>query len=97
MGEDECPICHRVMQLTRHHLIPRSTHEHFRKHPHPTVNDLYVDVYLCRQCHSAVHRFQNEMTLAQEFYSLELLLAAEGIQRWGEYAKRLRVPLRWAQ
>merc|ERR1712070_782319 len=24
VGEDECPICHRVMQLTRHHLVPRS-------------------------------------------------------------------------
>ena len=49
--EDECPLCGRVMQLTRHHLIPRSTHDHFKKHPHHAVSDLFVDVYLCRQCH----------------------------------------------
>jgi len=36
---------------------------------------------ICRYCHSAVHRLYDEMTLAKQFYSLELLLADPAVQR----------------
>ena len=59
--------------------------------------DLYVDLYLCRQCHSALHRFKDEMTLAKEYYNLDLIMAAPDMQRFGAYAAAQRVPLQWAR
>jgi hypothetical protein len=38
-------------------------------------------IMVCRFCHNAIHRLYDEMTLAKQFASLELLLADEAVQR----------------
>jgi len=76
-----CQLCRCARPLTFHHLIPRKMHrrKHFRIHY--SREQLNGGIMICRYCHSAVHRLYDEMTLAKQFYSLELLLADPAVQR----------------
>ncbi|CAG7852748.1 SubName: Full=Uncharacterized protein {ECO:0000313/EMBL:CCA74432.1} [Serendipita indica DSM 11827] len=87
---ENCEICHRDVPLTYHHLIPRSTHDKvLRRKWHPPEM-LNVVAWLCRPCHTAVHRSAPNEDLARYYYSVELLMERESIQRWAQYASRQR-------
>ncbi|PFH47855.1 hypothetical protein AMATHDRAFT_151078 [Amanita thiersii Skay4041] len=86
----ECELCEREVPLTYHHLIPRSTHAKVLKrkwHPESMLNSV---AWLCRPCHSAVHHVARNEELAKDYYTLELLLQREDIQRWRKYASKQR-------
>jgi hypothetical protein len=86
----ECEICTRNVPLTYHHLIPRSTHTKVLKrkwHPETRLNSV---AWLCRHCHSAVHKTASNEDLAREYYTVELLLQVESLQRWAAWASRQR-------
>ncbi|KAI0740001.1 hypothetical protein C8Q80DRAFT_1111775 [Daedaleopsis nitida] len=90
----ECEICEREVPLTYHHLIPREVHDKVRKkkwHPEAMLNSV---AWLCRPCHSAVHHVASNEVLAREFYTLDLLLAREDIQKWKKYAAKQRFGVR---
>ncbi|CAZ83723.1 unnamed protein product [Tuber melanosporum] len=79
---DACEICERVgVGITYHHLIPKSTHAKVIKRKwHPEVM-LDSVAWLCRPCHSTVHRCASNEVLAREYYTVALLLEREDIQR----------------
>ncbi|KAH6879695.1 hypothetical protein BKA70DRAFT_1345035 [Coprinopsis sp. MPI-PUGE-AT-0042] len=84
----ECEICERQVGLSYHHLIPRSTHAKVLKkgwHPESMINKV---AWLCRACHSAVHRVASNDDLARYYHTVELLLEREDIQRWRAYAAK---------
>ncbi|KAJ7659205.1 hypothetical protein DFH06DRAFT_1406265 [Mycena polygramma] len=84
----ECEICEREIPLTYHHLIPRSVHAKAMKkkwHPPSMLNSV---AWLCRPCHTVVHH------LAQNYYSVNLLLQRDDIQRWGKYSSKQRFGVR---
>ncbi|VDB84222.1 unnamed protein product [Peniophora sp. CBMAI 1063] len=86
----ECELCDRTVPLTYHHLIPRSTHTKVKKkgwHPESMLNSV---AWLCRPCHSTVHHVADNEELAKSFYTLDLLLEREDIQRWRKYAAKQR-------
>ncbi|KZV74127.1 hypothetical protein PENSPDRAFT_573500 [Peniophora sp. CONT] len=86
----ECELCDRTVPLTYHHLIPRSTHVKVKKkgwHPESMLNSV---AWLCRPCHSAVHHVASNEELAKNYYTLDLLLEREDIQRWRKYAAKQR-------
>jgi predicted HNH restriction endonuclease len=61
----------------------------FKKHYDRT--QLQAGIMVCRLCHKAIHRFYDEMTLAKQYYSQELLLTSEPIQQhilWASKQKR---------
>ncbi|KAJ6617350.1 hypothetical protein B0H10DRAFT_1797556 [Mycena sp. CBHHK59/15] len=90
----ECEICEREIPLTYHHLIPRSTHSKAVKkkwHPNSMLNSV---AWLCRPCHTVVHHVATNEELAQYYYSVELLLQRDDIQRWGRYASKQRFGVR---
>ncbi|TFK59697.1 hypothetical protein BDN72DRAFT_780386 [Pluteus cervinus] len=90
----ECEICEREVPLTYHHLIPRSTHTKVLKkgwHPESQINSV---AWLCRPCHSYVHHVTNNEDLAINFYTVELLLGREDIQKWKGYAAKQRFGVR---
>ncbi|KAJ7641111.1 hypothetical protein FB45DRAFT_825279 [Roridomyces roridus] len=92
-GKD-CEICEREIPLTYHHLIPRSTHAKALKkkwHPESMLN---VVAWLCRPCHTMVHSVATNEDLAQNYYSVALLLEREDVQRWGRYASKQRYGVR---
>ncbi|KAF4588059.1 hypothetical protein EYR38_010020 [Pleurotus pulmonarius] len=90
----ECEICERQVPLTYHHLIPRSTHAKVLKrkwHPQSMLNSV---AWICRPCHNVVHSVARGEDLAQNYYTVELLLAREDIQKWRRYAAKQRYGVR---
>lgn len=86
---EECEICERSwVRLTYHHLIPRSVHAKVLKkkwHPESMLNSV---AWLCRPCHSAVHHVASNEDLARFFYTVDLLLERDDMQKWRKYASR---------
>jgi hypothetical protein len=70
-----CATCGREMPLTFHHLVPKSQHKRTwcRKAFDRETRQRGIDV--CRDCHSAFHRFASESELARRYATLEALLA----------------------
>ena len=89
-GEGECVLCERDMPLTFHHLIPRTTHKKMLKRTQLTKKELNQGIMVCRPCHSAIHRFIDEETMALQYNTLERLLEHERVQSWIPYAARLK-------
>ncbi|KAF7313168.1 hypothetical protein MKEN_01003100 [Mycena kentingensis (nom. inval.)] len=87
---EECEICERRVPLTYHHLIPRSVQAKALKKRWHTESRINAVAWLCRPCHTAVHQVASNIELAQHFYTVELLLEREDIQRWGKYASKQR-------
>ncbi|RUS21283.1 hypothetical protein BC937DRAFT_93108 [Endogone sp. FLAS-F59071] len=88
----DCEMCLRPMPLTFHHLIPKMTHKKMVKRGVVTKEEaLTRGAYLCRPCHSAVHRTFPHMELALHYDTVEKLMKDEKIQKWVQYAEKQRV------
>jgi len=89
-----CELCKCKRRLTFHHLIPKETHHRFVGNSLPAGLDgeptrIFLGSYganLCRPCHSQVHRFAPNLTLAKHFNTVEKLLQQPYIERWVQYA-----------
>jgi len=83
-----CATCGRTMPLTFHHLVPRSQHKRSwcRKQFDRDARQQGIDV--CRDCHSAFHRFATEVELARRYHTVEALLAHEDIGRFVRWVSR---------
>jgi hypothetical protein len=46
--------------------------------------------WLCRSCHSFVHRMASNEELAKEWYTVEKILERADAQDWAHWASRLR-------
>ncbi|KAF2175600.1 hypothetical protein K469DRAFT_646988 [Zopfia rhizophila CBS 207.26] len=87
----ECELCHRSwIPLTYHHLIPKSTHERVSKRGWHAEDKLNSVAWLCRACHSFVHRVESNEELARYWYSVELLESREDVQQWVKWVGRVR-------
>jgi len=93
-GVGGCLMCEREMPLTRHHLIPRMVHsdKHYKKHF--SREQLHKTVLICRPCHSAIHSFIDERTMAREYNTLEVLLQHEAVQKWIPYASKQKTRIK---
>lgn len=70
----ECELCQRSwIPLTYHHLIPKSTHERVLKRRWHSEEMLNSVAWLCRACHSFVHRMASNEELAKTYYTMELI------------------------
>ncbi|KZL72078.1 YisB protein [Colletotrichum incanum] len=86
-----CELCGRDwIGLTYHHLIPRMVHDKVVKRGWHREEELNNVAWLCRLCHSFVHRFAGHEDLARYYYTVELLLEQEEIVRFAQYASRVR-------
>jgi hypothetical protein len=71
----ECELCQRDwVPLTYHHLIPKSTHDRVMKRGWHDEDKLNSVAWLCRACHSFVHRLASNEELARKYYTVELLM-----------------------
>ncbi|KAF7191555.1 hypothetical protein HII31_07057 [Pseudocercospora fuligena] len=88
---DGCEICEREhLPLTYHHLIPRAVHAKAVKRGWHKEWELQKVAWLCRACHSFVHKIASNQMLAKELYSVELLVEREDVQRWAMWVGRVR-------
>lgn len=86
-----CPLCLRKSGLTFHHLIPRKLHrrDHFKKHY--SKQELNKGINICRKCHSGIHNFYDEMTLAKELNSLALIQSDAALSRHFKWVGKQRI------
>ncbi|KAM5351773.1 hypothetical protein ACJ41O_004496 [Fusarium nematophilum] len=88
---DACEICERSwINLSYHHLIPRFVHDKAVKRGWHRKEDLQNVAWLCGACHRFVHHFKNHEELARDYYTVELLLEEEEVQRWAAWVGKLR-------
>lgn len=88
---DACEICERDwIPLSYHHLIPRSVHAKVLKkgwHDEWMLNSV---AWLCRACHSFVHRMASNEELAKEWFTIDRILEREDVQEWAKWVGRVR-------
>jgi hypothetical protein len=88
---DACEICDRDwIPLSYHHLIPREVHAKVLKrgwHEEWMLNSV---AWLCRACHSFVHRMASNEELAREYYTVERILERDDVQDWAKWVRRVR-------
>lgn len=88
---DGCEICDREqLPLTYHHLIPRQMHAKAVKRGWHGEWELAKVAWLCRACHSFVHKIATNEELAKEFYSVELLMEREDVAKWAAWVGKIR-------
>jgi hypothetical protein len=89
--DNACELCSREhLPLTYHHLIPRSTHARCIKrgwHPESELNNV---AWLCRACHSFVHRIASNEELARGFFTMEKLRKREEVEGWVKWVGGVR-------
>ena len=97
--DNVCELCERIMPLTIHHLIPRSTHAYFLKHPSAVSDTVRPQVTkqsllehqsrICRPCHTQIHRLIPEhRELGTRYNTIEKLIEREDVMAWLHYARR---------
>lgn len=81
MKPEQCQLCQRRVALTFHHLIPRKVHRRARFRKNYDKAFLNGGIWICRKCHRGIHKLYDEMTLAQEFSTLQRLQEDEKIHK----------------
>ncbi|CAG8409595.1 unnamed protein product [Penicillium salamii] len=88
---EACEICERDwIPLSYHHLIPRGVHAKVLKrgwHDEWTLNSV---AWLCRACHSFVHRMASNEELAREWFTIERICEREDVMDWAKWVGRVR-------
>jgi hypothetical protein len=83
-----CEVCERkVKGLTRHHVYPRETHNHMSKKG-LSPSELNTTAHMCRMCHSTVHKFFTNRQLAEDLFSVDLLLADARFLKYAMWASK---------
>ena len=93
---DVCCVCKRLAPLTWHHLIPKCTHNEYLK-THSDATRLFCNtlgIWICRQCHSAIHGMYTNKELMKSYWKLEMLMESPKVQKWIRYVSRKRVSSR---
>ena len=82
------------MPLTYHHLIPKSVHERVKKRGWHDEEKLNSVAWLCRACHSFVHRLTSNEGLARYFYTVDLIREG-GVGGDEEKAQEVDAWIKW--
>lgn len=85
-GKGRCALCGRAAPLTRHHLIPKTLHRkprYRKRHDRAYLNTAVL--WVCRPCHSHLHRTLTERELADQYASRAALLEHPDIRAFAEW------------
>ena len=86
-----CELCDRSwIPLTQHHLVPRKVADKAVKRGWVGESETKNLAWLCRACHSFVHRSLSHEELAQSFRSVESLLEREDVRKFAHWIGRVR-------
>lgn len=86
-----CEICERDwIPLTYHHLIPKAVHAKVLKRGWHDEQQLNSVAWLCRACHSFVHKMASNEELAREWYTVDLICSREDAQKWAQWVRNIR-------
>lgn len=74
-----CELCNRDIELTKHHLIPKSKNGD---------SDDSNYIYLCKDCHSQIHLLYPNTYLRDFLNTRELILADDQLIKFAKFAKK---------
>ena len=84
-----CELCGRAgLEITRHHLIPRTRHKNKRNKKtfdREDVRSRLAD--LCRPCHKFVHSVLTEKELESAYNTMEQLAAHPEIRKFADWIR----------
>ncbi|EDU49270.1 hypothetical protein PtrSN002B_009276 [Pyrenophora tritici-repentis] len=90
-----CELCSRDwVPLTYHHLIPKQAHARVLKRGWHTEDKLNSVAWLCRACHSFVHRLAGNEELAKSYYTVDLIKDG-GIEEDADKRAEVEGWMRW--
>ena len=86
-----CEICERdYIPLTYHHLIPRGVHAKVLKRGWHEKHVLNSVAWLCRACHSFIHRMACNEELARHWYTIERICERDDVRKWAQWVGGVR-------
>ena len=89
MPVGSCELCGRTdIEVTRHHLIPRTRHSNKRNQKlfdREDVRSRLAD--LCRPCHGFIHKVLTEKELELDYNTVERLRAHPEVGKFAEWVK----------
>ncbi|KAL3426450.1 YisB protein [Phlyctema vagabunda] len=87
----ECEICDRSwIPLTYHHLIPKDSHTRVLKRGWHTEDQLQNVAWICRACHTFVHKIATNEELAKDYYTVDKLLERDDVQKFAAWVAKIR-------
>ena len=90
---DACVLCNRSLPLTFHHVIPKLIHKRRWVRQQHSSEQLQEGIWVCKPCHSAIHRFIDHAELARSFHTVEQLKSHEDLGpyiRWSSNQRRIK-------
>lgn len=86
-----CEICERDwVPITYHHLIPKAVHTKVMKRGWHNEAQLNSVAWLCRACHSFVHRMASNEELAKDWFTVDRILQREDVQKFADWVSKVR-------
>lgn len=85
-----CPICTRPnIELTIHHLIPKTLHQNSWFLKRYTLEEMQTNTLaVCRLCHSKIHYIEKEKVLGRDYNTLEKILEHDEIKKFIPFAMK---------
>jgi hypothetical protein len=80
-------LCKLCCRLTKHHVIPKARHNKKVKRE-TTAEERNRIEWICRPCHSQIHRLFTEKQLEREFKTIELLLTNPDVKTWVAWIRK---------
>ena len=85
-----CVLCHRELPLTFHHVIPKLVQARRWVKELYTVEEMHEGIWVCKPCHSAIHRFIDHADLARDFHTVEQLMSHEDLGKFVRWSSKQR-------
>ena len=85
MEKGVCQICGLECELTKHHLVPQVKCKNKYKE---IKNDDSNIIWICRQCHDAIHANFSESELKYSYSTLESLLESDQIKSFASWRRK---------
>ncbi len=88
----DCVLCKRELPLTFHHVIPKLVQKRRWVKELHTATQLQEGIWVCKPCHSAIHRFIEHADLAREYHTVGRLLSHEELGKFVRWSQKQRRP-----
>jgi hypothetical protein len=87
---EACAICGREgLELTKHHLVPKSQVARISSRRKVSPSQLRNDIiWVCHGCHGQIHALFTEKELAGSLNRLEKLLSDESVAKFAAWAAK---------
>ena len=84
-----CQLCERDLDLTKHHLIPKTYHNNTWFKKRFSKEDMHSRIInICPDCHKFIHGHYKERELGREYNTLEKLQNQEKIIKFVNWVKK---------